>query len=491
MVIKKPYKSNPYLNNNLTAKEFFNERQKFEKLFPKGYGFPQTINFWESKSLFYGLMDQKKNLIIPDPFYLKQIKDSRGNEQFVLNFVADAFNDFQRFMNLDMKKKFVDDGSIIKKDIVAEKGWKDYQDVRLELDDQSYNSFIGTVMKTRHTDVRDIEDFIEIFSNDYIETIIETIPFTIQGLIQNKFIGSQYSGLCVEIDKTNKSDGYQMFKSYINNYNFKTYLMTAAKFGFIVDKNVPYRLVANLGSPKMLAYAEAALQNYLSIVREAETGLSSLEWTGLSTVSPSQEASGYHTHVYKIDEYGNGYTDHVENPFNPGKINHRHQIVNFKVQEAQGWDYIDKVAYGIQPHTHDLKISQNPVPFTIDRMFEAFFSEVGGEDVIRIKNLIFNFYNRYVTQHPTAVKQVLCDRNKNLSVTATVQRNTISQEEFDKKFEMLTFLKMYFIIRLKELKAKLPDAVIRANIRKIENLYFTIDSARSLRYIQEYLKQFY
>ena len=488
----KKYKENPYLNNNLSPSEFFTERQKFEKLYPKGGGQPEPIDFTNKNYRYYGLIDQRKNFIVPDPAYLKQIKDVNNSSVFVLDFVADAFRDFELYMNLKLRSKLVEDEGTFKKAVTVKAAWKDYKEVQSSLDESNYNAFVTKVLKdqNRHAQIKNIEDFIELFLNFYIENIVDTIPLTTEGLIQYGFIGHRSSGLCIEIGSENKSNGYELFKKYVNNVNFKTYAMAAAKFGFLVDKNLPYRLVANLGSPKMMEYAQKGLTNYLSIVRSAESTESNKEWVGPTTNNSALTvAKGTHIHEYQIDEYGNGFTSVIENPFNPGKDNHRHEIINFVVQEAQGWDYINGVAAGIQKHTHDLRVSSEPVPFSKDRMFNAYFNDVSALDVIRIKNLIFDYYNRYVEQLPTALKQVPCGPRRTRTVKIT--RLPITELDYSEEYQMLFFAKIYFMIRLKEMNVDLPEAKIRANMRKIENLYFTIDSAEALGYIQSYLKQYY
>ena len=492
MVSSKKYSDNPYLNNSLSPSEFFNERAKSDKMYPKEVGQPQPISFWEKNSRYYGLLDQRKNFIVPDPAYLKQIKDDKNKNVFVLDFVADAFRDFELYMNLNLRSKLVEDESVFKKRVQVSAAWKDYTEIQAQLEEQNYNTFVTQVLgnKNRHAEIQNIEDFMELFFNFYVSNLIDRVPFTTEGLIQFGFIGPRASGLCIEIGNENKADGYDLFRKYINNVNFKTYAMTAAKFGFLVDKNVPYRLVANLGSPKMLAYAEAGLKNYLSIIRSGETTDSTEEWTGPSVSNTIlTTAKGTHVHEYEIDEYGNGYTVPIENPFNPGKVNHRHQIINFVVQEAQGWDYINNVALGIQKHTHDLKESASPVEFTIDRMFSAYFNEISALDVIRMKNLVYDYYNRYITDLPFAAKQVPCGPRRTIPIR--ISRDSISELKYNEEYEMIFFLKMYFLIRLKEMKIVLPEAKLLANMRKIENLYFTIDSAEALGYIQLYLKQHY
>ena len=488
----KKYRENPFLTNDLSPREFFSERAKFEKLYPKDANQPEPIDFWKKKDRFYGLQDQRNNYIVPDPAYLKQIKNFKNENIFVLNFVADAFRDFELYINMNLRSKLVPDEDAFSKRVEVASGWSDYTEIVAQLEETNYEAFVTEVLKNqnRQAKVKDIQDFIEVFFNFYVSGLIDTIPFTTEGLIEKGFIGPRASGLCIEIAKGDKSNGYEMFRKYINNVNFKTYALTAAKFGFLVDRNVPYRLVANLGSPKMLEYAKASLQNYLSVIRQGESHESTEEWTGPSVNgSALTTAKGTHVHEYEIDEYGNGYTAEIENPFNPGKVNHRHQIINFVVQEAQGWDYIDGVALGIQKHTHDLSVSANPVEFTIDRMFDAFFNEIAALDVIRMKNLVYSYYNRYIEKFPFGTSSVPC--GSILSRVITSQRVPIGEVEFSEEYNMLFFLKMYFLIRLKELGVKISEAKMMANMRKIENLYFTIDSAEALGYIQLYLKQHY
>ena len=54
MVSSKKYSDNPYLNNSLSPSEFFNERAKSDKMYPKEVGQPQPISFWEKNSRYYG-----------------------------------------------------------------------------------------------------------------------------------------------------------------------------------------------------------------------------------------------------------------------------------------------------------------------------------------------------------------------------------------------------------------------------------------------------
>jgi len=185
MVSSKKYSDNPYLNNSLSPSEFFNERAKSDKMYPKEVGQPQPISFWEKNSRYYGLLDQRKNFIVPDPAYLKQIKDDKNKNVFVLDFVADAFRDFELYMNLNLRSKLVEDESVFKKRVQVSAAWKDYTEIQAQLEEQNYNTFVTQVLgnKNRHAEIQNIEDFMELFFNFYVSNLVDRVPFTTEGLM--------------------------------------------------------------------------------------------------------------------------------------------------------------------------------------------------------------------------------------------------------------------------------------------------------------------
>tara|TARA_Y100000385_G_C12911929_1_gene558719 strand:- start:172 stop:885 length:714 start_codon:yes stop_codon:yes gene_type:complete len=63
------------------------------------------------------------------------------------------------------------------------------------------------------------------------------------------------SGLCIELKNLPYSEDEKKIE-FINSPNFKHYIRLANQFGFVVDKNVPWRLVADLSHTKMIEYAQ-------------------------------------------------------------------------------------------------------------------------------------------------------------------------------------------------------------------------------------------
>ena len=61
-------------------------------------------------------------------------------------------------------------------------------------------------------------------------------------------------GLCVEIAAEDHRDDSVKYEQYIKNPNFGVYVQAANAFGFMIDLNAPWRLVANMNSPNMKKY---------------------------------------------------------------------------------------------------------------------------------------------------------------------------------------------------------------------------------------------
>ena len=78
-----------------------------------------------------------------------------------------------------------------------------------------------------------------------------------------------------------------------------------------------------------------------------------------AVVSPSgiTTTDSGHNHVYQIDKDGNGWALEIQNIENP-KIKHKHEIINWEVQEAQSNCYPNcKTMYGhkgVGPHVHTI-----------------------------------------------------------------------------------------------------------------------------------------
>lgn len=80
-------------------------------------------------------------------------------------------------------------------------------------------------------------------------------PFTRSAFMLSRHLGPMASGLCIDVQPLSYSEDEPKIE-FINSPNFQQFRRTANQYGFMVDKNVPWRLVANMNSPQMIEYAK-------------------------------------------------------------------------------------------------------------------------------------------------------------------------------------------------------------------------------------------
>jgi hypothetical protein len=254
--------------NSLSARDIYNNRTSYKAFayarnqHPAFAGEdtmlpPGTIDFWWAEGAFYGKLSNNDTLEPIEPYgpYMKSLKSKKSSIR-VLNFVADAFVAFQKQHLLDIRKGNIglssDDPML--SEIAAEKG---YQSVSKAYQSYQRNNLRIFIKYIKSNDIAknvlNMDDFLKEL--DHYIVNVQSGPFTKSGFVMSRYISPLMSGLCIEIKNLPYSKD-EMKINFINSPNFKHYLQLANQFGFSIDKNIPWRLVANLSHPKMLEYAQ-------------------------------------------------------------------------------------------------------------------------------------------------------------------------------------------------------------------------------------------
>ena len=498
-----------YGSNALGSKQMFKERVRYDNLHPStidaggkdpalssnsNTSLPEPVNFWAAKYQYYGKRDQNSNFIIPREKYLKQIQQEEGSI-FALNFVADAFVDFIAYIKTNKATKISKDDFLTNK-LEAKRGWQNISLQHSKIVEAYYNSFTGIFLQQTGFDKKiiDFESFLDVFMNLYLRKGINVHPFTRAGILQSFKTTPLVSGLCVEMSLDGHGDDYNKFNKYINNINYEFYTLAAAKFGFFVDKNAPWRLVANINSPKMRPY----IQKYFF----------TLDPTGyVNTIFN-------HYHDYSVNDSKNGVTS--------GKLQEFGALQSFQVSDHTH-DIIDGVVQIVkakgggkyQAHTHGFlsagiyAFKHYISDFTPQDTYNYYYEPAYDGDIEILRNNIRNLYKRFVSDYPTVKVAELCLPKKGKStgyygaltqrktVLRTIERTEFPQDDFgassDKKYNPLFWMKTYLLVRIAEItKGKSnPDASIDNAMAEITHLYNFVDKASAMKYIDSYLKQYH
>ena len=333
--------------------------------------------------------------------------------------------------------------------------------------------------------VLNFDSFLDIFLNLYFPKMMLELPLTKTGVLESRKISPNMSGLCVEISLDSHSNDYIKFNKYLNNVNYEFYTLAASKFGFLVDKNAPWRLVANLNSPKMQEYIQ---KHFFIIEKEGFTGVV-LD----------------HHHSYTIDESGEGITGPSKQTATQSTLStvpkHYHIISNGKIVIKQGFG-----SNPLEPHIHGFGPAKKFVKgFTTSDIHKKFYMKTYTEDIEILRDTLVGFYNQFVDQYPFAETSQLClpknvgigdyygPNSARKTIIKSIQRPFLIEEDMILKYNDLFWFKTYLIIRIKEKTngKGVADEKLNKVMSDINQLYYFVDKSSVMEYIQSYLRNYY
>ena len=218
--------------------------------------YENLFDFTFAEKQLYGRVTRQFEPMIRAPSsQMKSIPsdNSIAKPQRVLGFVADAFNKMvQQFQKKAMLGE-IDIHDPVLSTLVAYKSTEDPQQLYNE-HFQTYKEALQTGFKKKKVPISTFEEMIATLMPALQESARKN-PFTMTAFIKSTFCPISVSGLAIEIAEEayiNDEDKIKLFK---NSRNWEFYLNTCRTYGFMVDSNIPWRLIADIGSGQMIGYA--------------------------------------------------------------------------------------------------------------------------------------------------------------------------------------------------------------------------------------------
>jgi len=249
--------SSPFLGTNgQPSKTLFRERKSYKDSALTDLDAriqPPVFDVWYDKK-GYGKIDLSSNPVILDKSRLKRLS-SKDTEVFAVNFVADAFKDFRDFIFVSANKSKISLDSPTFLAIEPRKAYTNFESIYEEYLVAVYNDFNVYFLseKSRKNKIKNFSDFMGAFE-EYISSNARELPISQPGFALSKYCPPHCSGIIIELADDNHGNDIRKFDEYINDINFLYYAQAADKFGFRIDKNAPWRLIADLKSEKMQEY---------------------------------------------------------------------------------------------------------------------------------------------------------------------------------------------------------------------------------------------
>lgn len=240
--------------NDQTAEESFIFRKLYKDLAFPITG-PRSIDFWYEKPL-YGKIDRRENSVVPKKSVLKQIPSLNGTH-FAVDFVVDAFSAMSSALRKGIAYGNVDTRGSVYAPMEVTRAVESTTNAYYEYLEIIDKAFIENYVFTRNR-IDEITNF-DLYIKNYMLFLYDRVPFV--PINKSSFVLSKYaipniSGLVIEVDTEDHAKDSTKKRSWIDDPNFELIRKTAQEYGFMVDKNAPWRFVADLSSPFMQKYGE-------------------------------------------------------------------------------------------------------------------------------------------------------------------------------------------------------------------------------------------
>jgi len=208
----------------------------------------QIKDFLKDEKLLYGRVNQQFDPVFPAANYMTTV-DGKP----ILNFVSDAFMDMKKKFDKALREGYINtDGPIGNLKIV--KGYsdpqKEYKNYLLILK-KEFKNFIKK--KNRLYNLTDFESMLPLFM-EFMDLISKSMPVSKSAFYISKYMHPTTSGLMIELYAGDYGDDKQKVDLFYKQRNFKYLKNLAYAHGFVIDKHIPWRLVADINSPAMNKY---------------------------------------------------------------------------------------------------------------------------------------------------------------------------------------------------------------------------------------------
>ena len=228
--------------------------------YPSKYEKVPFTNLYEN-NILYGTIDLEGYVIVPkSPNFAFKTLSSPTGEHRLLNFVADAYSDMKEYLRTAvLTGKISDDSDLIKFNIY--KSYIDPQIYVLSAFNLYADNFkrIITQNKLLNSKIINYKTFNEHYINYLKSQIKYGINVTKSSMIMNNFFLNYSSGLMFDISANKADDDLIKRDQYLLTDEFRIFQNACTRYGFKIDQNVPWRLIADVESPAMKPYLDSYL----------------------------------------------------------------------------------------------------------------------------------------------------------------------------------------------------------------------------------------
>lgn len=231
------------------SREIFQQRKSLSRFFPST---PRSRYYdMHKKHFLYGRIDRDGDAIYLD-VPLKQVRSGPGTTHFAVDFVADAFSDLRAYYGDRITGGFISRESLYGPELSVKRShWGNSQEFTyLAYTNRIYSNFVQVHLKKnrRFEKIKNFKDYVREFVS-YMRGIARNFPLTKTGFLTSIHSSPYVGGLSLAISTADHGDRSDLnLRRFVQDPNFSYMSELCVKFGFMLDRNAPWRLVFNLAS---------------------------------------------------------------------------------------------------------------------------------------------------------------------------------------------------------------------------------------------------
>jgi len=248
---------NPRGQNGMSARAAFYQRSLYQqKVYPPD--FPSPLDTWYNK-LIYGRVDQFQNSVVPGLGNFKTIPSAAMPNMRALNVVVDIFEKFVAHMAKAVLVSAVDPrGNSNLLNIKAHRAYESPNASYAQHVQRLYNAYLDRMSHRERKGIRDFGTFLQFYRHYLLDTASH-VPITKTNYLLTSNCNIFNSGVCIAVANKDAGSDFVKNQEFLTDPNFEFYRKCAKKFGFMIDKNIPWVLTADMFTT---AFEQAALTRY-------------------------------------------------------------------------------------------------------------------------------------------------------------------------------------------------------------------------------------
>mgnify|MGYP003115554143 CR=1 FL=1 len=243
---------NPFLteNDDDSIKDIFRKKQVYEVINRSNH--VNLIDFHFAEKALYGRVDRYYQPIVPNErvLSLKDLNSQAPSGLKAFNFVVDAFNELQNKFKLKLVRSEISANEKYLSDLIPTAAYSNPREL-YDKYTRSYSIAVRGVVTKQKLRFTNFQEFLNVLM-PYIKNSLKTKSFTYPAYVKSKECPINVSGLVIEIADIDPNNDKHKYDNFYNSQNWDFFVNACNTYGFMVDANMPNRLVADIASPNMV-----------------------------------------------------------------------------------------------------------------------------------------------------------------------------------------------------------------------------------------------